>query len=53
MPKECTVAWRYNGLFNNVERDIFSFMLWHQYIQVLQLPIADKPGKMKTLFIHV
>jgi hypothetical protein len=40
----------YNGLFNTVERYIFSFMLQHLYFQVPQVPIKHKAGRMCTLW---
>jgi hypothetical protein len=41
------------GLCNAAERYIFSFMLQHLHIQVTQLLMEHKPGRMKTLFICV
>jgi len=41
------------GLCNAVERYVFSFMLQHLHIQVTQLLMKHKPGRMKMLFICV
>jgi hypothetical protein len=42
-----------SGLFNAVEKYIFIVMLQHLYIQVNEVLMEHKPGRMKTLFIYV
>jgi len=43
-----------SGLFNTVERYVFSFMLQHLYIQIPLVPVRHKPGRMNIyIFLQV
>jgi hypothetical protein len=41
------------GFCNAVERYIFSCMLQHLHIQVTQLLMKQKPGRMKTVYMYL